>query len=153
MGIRHTAKGFTMPELLIALGIIGVVVLVVVAAFSNFGYYFALQTASQDVHTALIDARQATVAAQDDTMHGVHIDENEVVRFIGPVYDSASTTNIVYPFPNGVVATSALTGGVVDVVFTRLTGATQSSGTITLTEPRGGASNTITIYQSGLIAY
>ena len=146
---RRTA-GFTVVELLVALGIGLALLAVSVSAFANFRDYFALRTASQDVQLSLIDARGATLASRNDTVHGVHIESDRVIRFEGS-YSAGAATNTEFPFANGVTATWSLTGGGAEVVFTRLTGVTPTSGTITLTEPRSGAVQTITVNASGSI--
>lgn len=140
-----------MVELIVVFGIIALLATVVVFAFSNFSRYFALRTAAQDVQVSLIYARNATLAADLRTVHGVHIDSNRIIEFVGPTYDSASSTNIIHEFPDTVTATYAITGGGSDIVFTRLSGTTQQSGTITITESVSGASSTLRVYASGLV--
>lgn len=149
-------RGLTIVELILSLAILAGISAIIISAFASFGNYFALRTAAQDVHVALIDAREATLASKHDTVHGVHIEERRVVSFIGPVYDAATTTNRAYDFAGNVTATTSLlgtTGSTTDIVFTRLTGIAQASGTITLTEPRSGDSRVITILLSGLVKY
>ena len=145
--VRHA--GFTVVETLVALGIGLALVAVSLAAFGSFRDYFALRTAALDVHTALIDARTASLSARNDTVHGVHVESGQVVRFEGSTYSAGAATNRAYPFSYGV--TAAFSGGSSNIVFTRLSGRAQTSGTITLTEPRSGRTATVTVYDSGLI--
>ncbi len=147
----HTSRGFTLVEVLVSITIMLMLAVVIVSGFSNFRGYFALRAAVQDVHTALIDARAATLAAKNDTVHGVHFDTTQVVRFEGPTYATGTATNITLPFSNGITASTTLQGGGVDVVFTRLSGLSQKYGTTTLTEPHSGATSTILITSTGLI--
>lgn len=149
---RYTTKGFTIVEILVAIGIALTIAALTVAVFANFRNYLALRTAVSDIQTALIDARMATLSSQGDTVHGVRIATSSVTRFVGSTYSAGASTNLVFPFSYGVTASFAATpAGSADVVFTRLTGAAQTSGTITVTEPRSGRTATIMIYSSGLI--
>lgn len=143
--------GFTLIEVIMVIAIAGVLSAITVTGFRSFGSYFALRAATQDVHTALIDARGATLASKNDTIHGVHIADTEVVRFEGASYVPGAASNIAFPFSPGVTATSSLSSGGTDVVFTRLTGSAQSSGTIMLIHADSGASTTITVQSSGII--
>lgn len=151
MHARTHGKGFTIIELLVAIGIGLMVSTVTVLAFQNFRDYFAFRAVVGDIQTSLIDARAATLAAKNDTVHGVHIESTKVVRFTGGSYVAGATTNIEFPFLGRVSASATLAGGGSDVVFTRLTGTTAQSGTIVVTEPRSGKTATITLFATGLV--
>lgn len=148
---QNNQRGFTLVEVLTSLAILVLVTALTALTFVNFRNTQALRVATQDVHTALIDARNATLAAKNDSAHGVHIEASQVVRFFGTSYSSTSPDNIYYEFETPVTATTTLTGGVIDITFARLTGEANTSGTIVLNELNTGIVATITIYASGLI--
>lgn len=143
------SKGFTLMEVLVVLGVMAVLLGVSMLSFSSLRDYFLLRTAVQDVQTTILNARSATLASNGDSVHGVHIEATKVVSFRGSTYIASSSSNIEYVFPSTVTASSAGIGD--DIIFTRLTGRTQASGTITLTESRSGASTTLWVTQAGIL--
>lgn len=122
-----------------------------VLAVQNFAQHGRLRVATQDVRTLLIDARNDTLSSEGDTGYGVHIDETSVTLFAGPSYSSTSPTNTIVSFDGSVSATTSLSGGATDVTFKRLSGEASATGTVLLTDTQGGATKTVTIYESGLV--
>lgn len=150
MHLKLHQKGFTLTELLVVLFVMGVIAALSVVSFKDFNERQTLRVASQDVYTALIDARGDTLASENDSVYGVHIDANQIVRFVGASYDPNSASNATSTLLAPVAATSSLTGGSADIVFARLTGKASATGTIML-HTNGEATTTITINASGLI--
>jgi prepilin-type N-terminal cleavage/methylation domain-containing protein len=153
-GKAHTARashGFTLIEILVAIGVVALLAVITVATFVNINQHVALQSGVHDIETALLNAKQRTLAARNDMVSGVHIESDRVVEFGGTAYNSGDPANIVYLFPAYVTASTTLAGGGNDVIFTRLSGSANTSGTITVTESRTGETRTIRIYASGLI--
>lgn len=144
-------KGFTIIEILIVVGIGAMVAGLSVSAFSGVRNYFALRAAVQDVQTALLGARARALASSNAKVHGVHIEAGKVVQFEGLTYATSTASNITFVFPSGVTATSSLSGGVTDILFARLTGLAQATGTILLQEVRSQATTTVTLYASGAV--
>ncbi len=143
-------KGFTLIEVLVALGIMMILLGVSAMGFSSFRDYFLLRITVQDVQTAILNARSATLASGGDSVHGVHIEATKLVSFSGDTYTVGSPSNVELVFP-GTVTASSTSGIGSDVIFMRLTGRTQASGTITLTEARSGASTTLGVTNAGIL--
>jgi len=143
--------GFTVIELLVVIAIVGLLATVAVSGFAGLRNYFTLRSVVQDVQTAIIDARSATLAAKNNTVHGVRIESGKVIRFQGPTYTAGAPTNVEFIFPSTVTAVVSLSGGGSEVVFTRLTGIPQKTGTIILTESRSLATTSLTITGAGLV--
>ncbi len=111
----------------------------------------ALRVATQEVYTALIDARNSTLASQDDTVYGVHISTTTVTWFAGGTYNPADPANQTYRFEEEVTATGTLALAEANIIFERLTGIPSASGTIILENVTKTSSSTVTIHGSGLI--
>lgn len=146
----HT-RGFTAVEILVVLGILAIFASMSASTFMSIRNTQSLKVASQDVWLALRSARSVTLASENDTVYGVRIEITRAIRFQGSTYVAGASTNVVYDFSNGVTATTSLSGGTQNIVFTRLTGDAQATGTISLVEPHSGATSSVVVRQSGLI--
>ena len=147
-------KGFTLLEMLL------VVTLIIIIATFSFASLSSLNTAQaldKDVKgiVAIIDeARSNTLTSQNDSQYGVHFESEKVVLFRGTTY-SASDSNNRDAGLSGVttISTISLTGGASDIVFARLTGAANATGTVVVRSKRDSSkTKTITIHGTGIIA-
>ena len=123
-----------MIELLIVIAIVGVIAAIGTGAFSRFTAQAALDGTAQQALSVFEEVRARTLASENDQQFGVHIDESQIVLFIGDTYTSGSPTNEVTLFNSRVTASDiSLTGGATNVVFERLTGKADVVGTVTFT--------------------
>lgn len=148
-GVRLPA-GFTVVELLVVITIAAMLAVVAIAGFRNFVHHERLETAAQDLYTALSEARSATLASEQGQQYGVRIEDDRLIRFRGSSYNAADSANQITYFP-GVTATTTLSGGPT-IIFARQTGEASSSGTIRLTHAVTLASTTLSVSASGLIS-
>lgn len=148
---RDHAKGFTFVEILMVLAIISILAAILVVSFQNINDHSTLRVSTQEVETALLSARNKTLASENDSVYGVHIDERRVIEFMGPTYSSTTPTTTAYAFMGPVTATSTLSSGGADIVFSRLTGYANATGTVTLLNTKSGATSSVVIHASGLI--
>lgn len=144
-------RGYTAVEVVIVLAIFAGLVTVTATTFTSIRNTQSLKVASQDVWLALRSAKSATLSSENDMVYGVRIESGEAIRFAGSSYTAGTSTNVAYPFPGGVTATTSLSGGTQDIIFTRLTGETLATGTITLIESRSGATSSMRVTQTGLV--
>ena len=147
----HGQKGFTIAELLIVVFILGVLALISAATFKSLRDAAALRLGVQEVHTAFLDSRNSSISSENNTVYGVHLSSTTVTRFVGDTYTAGASSNIVYTFEGGVMATSTFIENSVDIVFSRLTGEANATGSVTLSNEQHTASTTITINASGLV--
>jgi len=144
-------RGYTLIELLIVIAIILVLVVVSVQGFIAYTRSTGPQAAARTVLGSLEEAHARTLASENDTEYGVHIDSDAVTVFSGTSYTAGHADNDVRTLPARTeVSAYSLTGGVDDIVFERLTGETQVTGTITVSRIGGTESRTITVHASGL---
>ena len=125
MNFRKKEKGIGLVELLVALAIAGIVTAMSVAAFSNLRNTDLVESASQEVVSALNQAGKWTIEGLNNSVYGVHIDPSAVTIFTGSTYQNASNSNIVTPLPVGIFASATPA----DYFFQRIYGTT-TSGTI-----------------------
>ncbi|HBT81814.1 hypothetical protein A3B26_01625 [Candidatus Giovannonibacteria bacterium RIFCSPLOWO2_01_FULL_48_47] len=144
-------RGFTLLEILFALGIILVITALAVAAFSSFRQNSLLKEARAKVLSELSLARIQTLGAEGKSSWGVHFEETRLVRFKGSSYSASDPSNLEILLPAGAKIGLISLGGASEVIFERLTGRAASIGTIRIELTSDAlASTTITIYASGL---
>jgi prepilin-type N-terminal cleavage/methylation domain-containing protein len=145
-------NGFTAIELLIAVSILTLLTAIILPVLSGFRKKETLLADAESVMELIAKARHDTLGAKMDMRYGVHLATTSVTYFVGTTYDSATTTNIVYNLDSGIsIAGITLTGGGSDILFERLTGATQTNGTFRLEyDSDTTASTTITLTATGL---
>ncbi|CAN5190713.1 hypothetical protein BH11PAT1_BH11PAT1_3360 [soil metagenome] len=146
-------KGFTLIELIIVISISSLLVGFTYSSFRLLNQSQALGKDANMVSTVLHEARAETLASKNGNQYGVHFETSKIVLFIGPTYNSVTSTNINFPFNTLVtISTISILGGGSEVVFDRLTGDTSKTGTITLSLTSTPTSiRTITVSGAGLI--
>lgn len=146
-------RGVSLIELLVALAIAALLVVVAAGGFSAFRRTQELNTAAENVTSALNEARARTLSSEGPSQYGVHFTASKAVLFKGTVFVAGDPSNKDYVWSSMVIASGwALNGGGADVVFERLTGETAQYGTVTF-RAAGDPSDTktVTVNRSGVI--
>ncbi|MDO8600989.1 MAG: prepilin-type N-terminal cleavage/methylation domain-containing protein, partial [bacterium] len=125
-------RGFTLIETLVAVGILALLAAIVITSLSSFQRSGELLRAADLIAGVLRDARGRTLASQNDSAYGVHFDAGSVVLFEGTIYDSGAVSNEVTLLPFRIIISEISLGGGDEVVFERLSGEANVTGTITL---------------------
>lgn len=148
---RSTSSGFTLPEMVIVIGIVVLLIGVAVASYRTFGQNISLEAATQRVVIVIDEARNRTIGSEDDSHFGVHFETDRYVLFKGDSYSPSSSDNVIHTLPTGIeISAITLAGGGSDVKFEGVTGTTQQTGTITLRRSNDpSVTQTITITSLG----
>ena len=146
-------KGFSIIEILIVIAIFAVIIAIVVSTFSRFNNNQSLSGAVGEIMSTLNEARANTLASYDNTAYGVHFQIDKIVLFKGGAYSSSDPNNEDVILSSKIsISDISLAGSGSDVVFKRLTGKTDQSGTVTLSLISDTSkSETIIIQISGII--
>ena len=125
-------KGFTLIETLVVIAILTVLFGVVLKAFYTQSRTASAERDAQSVLTLLQRARNQSLASIDNSSFGVRFTASSSSFFKGTSYSAAATQEIS-SMGAGIVLTTALTGGVTQLYFNRLSGEPSATGTITIT--------------------
>lgn len=149
-------KAFTIMELLIAIAIVSIIVAVVMPSLYNIRNDQILKSTTEDIVTMLNQARSRTLASVDSNYYSVHFESDRMVLYTGSVFSEPNVSNVEVIFDEHVSIPSSgglnLNGAVSNVIFTRLTGDTDSYGTIILQiNSDTSKTKTITIRKTGVV--
>lgn len=143
-------KGFTILEILIVVAILAIISAIIIGSFSMIQNNQALEKDVSAIIAYLDDAKSKTLASKDSNQYGVHFTASSISLFKGAAYNVSDPENLTYVLSDTVTLNPiTLAGGGSDVIFTRLTGGTPHSGTITVSSTRTQKTKTITIYATG----
>ena len=133
-----------MVEVLVVIGIL--------AVLSTLGYLVAIDfyksyafNAERDTIVAILQkARSQSLANINESAHGVHFEPGQYVIFQGIAYNSGALFNQALPASFGITHS-----GIIDVLFTQLSGDANSSGNLILSD--GKRTAVISINKEGQI--
>lgn len=144
-------SGFTLIEVTIVLGLIGVIAAFGVAmSFSSLSRTSVTQERDLFVTLLLRGTRAAAIANLEETAHGVQIDNtnHRYILFNGTNYDENATSNRNVPYTSESITVTNTSGDT--VVFEQLSGAVITGGGV-IAITNGSATQEITIRNSGQI--
>ena len=126
------SAGFTLLEIVVSIAILILIASAASVSFSNSRNIRELTTASQNVLSILRTAQSKTLAGEEASPWGVHIEQTQVVLFRGVSYAGAGFTE-AYPLPATIeIANISLAGSGSDIIFKRIEGTTDETGTFEL---------------------
>ncbi len=124
-------KGFTLLEILFTIVILSIIVTIVTFSFSRLNSSKALDGSANLVVSTLNEARTLTLSSVGNSQYGVHFADSEITLFKGSTYSSSDPSNVATELNSLVgLRNIILFGGGMDIVFKRLTGRTDKSGTL-----------------------
>ena len=147
-------KGITLIWVIVTIAIIAILVKIVVSPLGSGRKIQVLKTTTETTIALLNQARATTLASEDSSQYGVHIESGRIVFFKGTTFSNGSAYNNVISIPSEVaIASISLQGGGSDVVFKRLTGDTDYYGTFEI-QVVGNTSvkRTVTITKTGVVS-
>lgn len=150
---RIKKNGFTLIEFLVVVAISSSLVFLTFNSFVVLNKSQALEEQSQSAVTLLEKARSLSLSSKSDSNYGVRFETTRMVLFKGNSYTAGISSNEIENL-NSLVTISniSLSGGVSDVIFSRLNGVVSATGTVRFSlKSNSSSSSTITIFKSGLV--
>jgi len=138
-------------ELAIVIAVMAFVAGTVSLSLSSFNSRETLEQKTQILLSLFEEARGRTLASDQNSVYGIHLEEDKAVLFKGNIYTEGSVTNKEITFsPYVRISDISLEGGASEVIFDRLTGYTDTPGTITLSTD-SSVTSVITVFKSGVV--
>lgn len=145
-------RGYTAIEILLVIGIMGILVSIIGLSFSAFRNSNILFVETENIVSLISQARNDTLSSKNDTVYGVHVESNRVVLFEGSTFSEPDPENIEISLDTSVMLTDIVLNSGSDIVFKRLSGKTDGHGTMLLVLTSATTTRkTITIYATGLV--
>lgn len=130
--VHHRTQGFTLLEVVIVIAIIAILGTITFVSFNASRNVRDLTTSAQNTLSVLRLTQSKTLAGEDNSAWGVRLASNQITLFKGDTFVGSPLTTI-YPLPSSMQITNiSLNGGGNDVIFKRVTGETDQSGTFLL---------------------
>lgn len=142
------AKGFTLIELLLVVAIIVLIGGVSVPVYQSFQVKNDVADAINQVSQSFSRAQFISQSSDGDSTWGVAIQSGSIVLFKGATFATRDNT-YDETFP---MSTAITPSGLTEVVFSKVFGLPQSTGTLTLTSSTNEI-KTVVINSKGMIEY
>ena len=148
MKIHHLRLGFTLPEILLSITLLTVIGAMIIPAYRLFMVRNDLDIATITLAQNLRRAQSLSQASDGDMTWGVRVGVGGIIVYKGASYvlrDSLYDENTSIP-------TSISPTGLNEIVFSKVIGLPNATGTFTLTS-QGGEARTIIINEKGMVDY
>jgi prepilin-type N-terminal cleavage/methylation domain-containing protein len=148
-------RGFTLLEIAIAITIGVLLLSLAVIVFSRFLAATEMDQISEEAVSVLREARDKTLAREDNQFYGVRLASSTFTLFRAPTYSAGDPNNVSHSVPNGFSITNiSLSGGGTDVIFQPLSGNANTAGTFVVAHDNDVVpSTTIRMYANGTIGF
>ena len=127
---KNKKNGFTLLEVLLAISLILVIFGVTISVGRNFSSNIDLENTVKGVSSKIKLAKSQSISALNGTHYGVRVEPSRIVIFEGSTFSNGNSTNQEYIFSDKIEIFAHSLGGGDDIIFSRLTGLTNNSGTI-----------------------
>ena len=127
-------KGFSLLEIMIVVAIIGILSAIAVINFSAARKAKILETTADGIAFTLEKAKADSVSGKYGQSHGLKFNTGDYISFVGSSYNAGNASNTAYTIDDSFTITNTITDPDDKIVFLRLTGATNNTATVTVSQ-------------------
>jgi prepilin-type N-terminal cleavage/methylation domain-containing protein len=141
-------KAFTLFEMLLVMSLLAMMAFIAVPVYQTFQVSNDLESADEYLVQSLKRAQSLAHSAKNDSNWGVHVTAGTISLFSGASYVLRDTNfDETFTISNKITPT-----GLSDLVFTKLTGLPDTTGSFTLTGSNS-ETRTITVNSKGTVSH
>jgi prepilin-type N-terminal cleavage/methylation domain-containing protein len=148
--MKTKTTGFSLVELLVVFAIMAVIATFAIVGIRDYARFQQYDATVATVKSTFAAASSKARAAELDQAYGVKVLPTSLVVFYGSIYNGAAATNETID-TNGVIIYTDLAGGTDEIVFNKLSGLPNATGTIDIVGLEHVATTTLTITAAGVI--
>lgn len=153
MTYKKRKAGFALIELIVVIGIIAILVGLVLPGFNFFRRQSAVENAAQEIMNTLRLAQSKTLSSEGPNNFGVYFAADRFTLFTGQSFIADDPANEEHVLDASVRVSDINLAGSSIIVFARLTGQTDNTGSISVELTSDPAqSKTVFIDSSGIIS-
>lgn len=131
-------KGFTFIEIMVVVAIVLLLSAIAIVSLSAMQERLVLNAAVNDLVFHLEESKSRAVAGVQGQPHGIYFAADYYVQFLGSEYDPNNSANTIHAIDPRLELSADILGGEDSIIFSRITGATENSGLITVTVKNNG---------------
>lgn len=146
MNIQRQQSGFTFIEVLLVIGLLGLLAALAIPFYQSFQVTSELDNTTHEIISTLREAQSKAMASQGWQAWGVHFANREFILFQGSAYNPADPVNRATAVP-GVLSIDAEHK---DVIFSAVNGTTSTMGKIGI-RATSGRSHYLIINELGVV--
>jgi type II secretion system protein H len=139
IGLFKSGAGFTLLEVLLVIGLLGLLVALAIPFYQSFQVSSELDNVAQELVQTLRLAQAKAMASEGWQPFGVHLEENKFVLFQGPVYRADDPFNE----ETTVAGVLSISYEHQETVFNAITGTTLNIGRISISSTNSRSRNLI----------
>lgn len=129
---NEATLGFTLVEILVVVGLLALVSFLAIVPFTSFRDAKSLDGAAEDALSLLHEAQTRTLSSDGASPYGVYFESDKITLFKGETFVVGAPDNKEISLHNRLTISAIALAGGASAVFKRLTGATDNSGTVTI---------------------
>ena len=146
--LNSAVKGFTLPEVLLSLSLLAIIGGMTIPMYRIFIVRNDLDSAATTLAQNLRRAQTLAWSGDGDMSWGVHLGVGSILVYKGTSFASRDTNFD----ENTSIPTSIAVTGTNDILFAKVTGIPNATGTFTLTSQTNETRN-VTINEKGMVDY
>jgi len=140
---QNRNSGYSIIEILVVIAILGIILTIGTVSFESLRSKKQLQITVDSISTKLEEAKTNAVADKGGLNYGIYLQPTSYTLFSGNTYNPNSGTNSSTTIPTNILISKILSNGGDAIVFSRITGSPQATGTIVISGSSGVATVTV----------
>lgn len=142
-------KAFTLIELILTIGILGLLLSVIISFSNNTLISANFNTTVNDIRQAILNVNNRALNSYENSDQGIRFEANQYTIFVGSSFDVDATSNDIFEIPSSISLSNINFDSGSDLVFNQFTGIPVDAGSFDITSNKGDSA-TISIDVNGV---